>query len=108
MRLTPVILGHIGVIFMHRANRAILTLLAVGLFAGNIFGQTTSATITGTVTDPSGGVVPGAKVTVTNEGEGTVRDVTTGNTGVFSVPNLTVGRYRLHVTASGFAAYDLT
>jgi len=73
-----------------------------------VFGQTTFATITGTVTDPSGAVLQGAKVSVTSEGEGTVRDVITGSTGVFTVPNLTVGRYRLQATASGFGPFDLT
>src|SRR5260370_34996089 len=87
---------------MYRA----FALLLLGV--SEVFGQTTFATITGTVTDPSGAVLPGAKVTVTSEGEGTVRDVLTGSTGVFTVPNLTVGTYRLHVTATGFGAHDRT
>src|SRR4029078_9923634 len=74
----------------------------------NAVAQTTFATITGTVTDPHGAVVPNAVVTVTNEGEGPTREVVTGSTGVFNVPNLTVGRYRLQVTAPGFSAYDRT
>src|SRR5258708_4600762 len=79
------------------------------LFCGlTSFGQTTTATITGTVTDPSGAVVPSAKVLVTSEAEGSVRDMLTGPTGVFTAPNLTVGRYRLQVTAAGFASYELT
>jgi hypothetical protein len=92
---------------MQRALTIFLTLAL--LFSGmTSFGQTTTATITGTVTDPSGAVVPSAKVSVTSETEGTVRDVLTGSTGVFTVPNLNVGRYRLQVTASGFATYELT
>ncbi len=68
--------------------------------------QTTFGSITGTVTDPSGAVVPAAKVTVTSEGTQTSREVVTGSTGIFSVPNLSVGSYRLVVGASGFAQYD--
>jgi hypothetical protein len=69
-------------------------------------GQTTLSSITGTVTDPSGAVVPGANVTVTNEGTQIARQVTTGTSGVFNVPNLNVGTYRVTVTAPGFARYE--
>ncbi len=69
-------------------------------------GQTTFGTITGIVTDPSGAVVPGAKVSITNEHEGTVRQITTGSTGVYTAPNLAVGSYRLQVSAAGFATYE--
>ena len=72
------------------------------------YGQSTFGTITGTVVDPSGGVVPNATVIVTSEAEGTVREVTTGSTGVFAVPNLKVGGYRLQVNATGFAGYNAT
>ncbi|MSV29991.1 MAG: carboxypeptidase regulatory-like domain-containing protein [Bryobacterales bacterium] len=62
--------------------------------------------MTGTVTDPSGAVVPAAKVTVTSEGTQTSREVITGSTGIFAVPNLSVGSYRMVVAAAGFAPYD--
>lgn len=92
--------------------RALALLLTGGIYlvlpGSMVFGQTTFATITGTVTDPSGAVLPGAKVSVTSEGEGTVREMTTGSTGVFTVPNLTVGKYRLQANAAGFGTYDRT
>jgi hypothetical protein len=72
------------------------------------YGQSTFGTITGTVTDPSGAVVPNATVIVTSEAEGAVREVSTGSTGVFAVPNLKVGGYRLQVNAAGFAGYNAT
>lgn len=68
--------------------------------------QTTFGSITGVVTDPSGAVVPGAKVSVTNEEQGIVRRVDTGKAGTFNVPNLNVGAYRLRVSESGFATYE--
>jgi len=92
---------------MHRKLAFILSGIYL-LSASNLFGQTTFGAITGTVTDPSGAVLTAAKVSVISEGEGTVRDVTTGSTGVFAVPNLTVGKYRLQVTAAGFAPYERT
>ena len=72
------------------------------------YGQSTFGTITGTVTDPSGAVVPNATVIVTSEAEGTARESTAGSTGVFTVPNLKVGAYRLQVNATGFAGYNAT
>lgn len=69
-------------------------------------GQTTFGSITGTVADPSGAVVPGASVSVNNEGTGIERKVTTSAGGLFNVPNLDVGRYRVTITASGFARYE--
>ncbi|MGH9325491.1 MAG: carboxypeptidase regulatory-like domain-containing protein [Terriglobia bacterium] len=68
--------------------------------------QTTFGSITGTVTDPSGAVVPNAKVTVTNQGTGVARHVTTGATGAFNVANLDVGTYQVAVTASGFQTFQ--
>src|SRR5215208_5048353 len=68
--------------------------------------QTTTGSITGTVTDPSGAVVPTAKITVTSEREGTSRDVVTNSAGVFSVPNLTIGPYSVRVVAPGFAQFE--
>lgn len=78
------------------------------MLMSSTMGQTTFGTITGTVTDPSGAVVPNAKVVITNEGEGVVRQAATGGTGVYSVPNLGVGSYRLQISASGFAPYERT
>jgi hypothetical protein len=76
------------------------------LFATQVAGQTTFGSITGTVTDPTGAVVPGANVLVINQGTGLERKVTTSAGGVFNVPNLDVGMYRVAVTASGFARYE--
>ncbi len=69
-------------------------------------GQTTFGSITGTVTDRTGAVIPGANVTATNEGTGLERSVQTTAAGVFNVPNLNVGRYRVRVAAQGFRDYE--
>ncbi len=53
-----------------------LVILGLALFSSNIYGQS-AATIGGTVTDPTGAVVPNAKVTLTNEANGFVRTTTT-------------------------------
>jgi len=71
--------------------------------ARSAWSQTTFGSITGTVTDPSGAVIPGARVTVTNEGTGGEREVITTGSGVFNVPNLNPGIYSVRVEATGFA-----
>ena len=62
-----------------------------------------SAQISGTVVDPQGAVVPGAKVTATNQATGTGRSVTTTSTGNYVIPNLQPGTYDVAVDAKGFA-----
>lgn len=64
--------------------------------------QKTSGTITGTVTDASGAVVPGASVHVVNAGTGAARDTETNTQGSFTFPELDTGTYRVTVTKSGF------
>lgn len=76
---------------------ALLTLLAVAAA-----GQTTGATITGTVTDPSGASVPGAAVTARNTGTGAQRTTATDTKGFFSLPNLQPGSYEISYAANGF------
>src|SRR5262249_18503671 len=67
--------------------------------------QGTTSRITGIVTDKSGAVVPGASVTITNEGTGTSHRVSSGAGGVFVVDMLQVGTYTVTVDASGFKKF---
>jgi len=64
--------------------------------------QTFRGTILGTVSDPQGAVVPGAKVTVHNINTGLQRATETSADGSYSVPELPVGVYTVMVTQSGF------
>jgi hypothetical protein len=68
--------------------------------------QTFTATVTGTVTDPSGAVVPGAEVTLTNTSNGFTFSATTNGAGVYVVPNLHPDTYTLSVSATGFKTYE--
>jgi hypothetical protein len=63
-----------------------------------------SAQISGTVVDPQGAVVPGAKVTATNSATGVQRSVNTTSTGNYTIPNLSPGTYSVKVEAKGFAS----
>jgi len=80
-------------------------ILLVGLLlfsAGTAIPQTITGTLLGAVTDSSGAVVVGAKVTVTNSDTGVVNETTTGSEGYYTVPNLPPGRYSVTVEQTGF------
>lgn len=66
-----------------------------------------TATLSGTVTDPSGANVPHARVMVHSLGTGTDREIETDAAGMYSVPSLQPGDYRVQATASGFSTYTL-
>ena len=56
----------------------------------------------GTVTDTTGAVIPGAKVTLTSSETNITRETTTSDAGVYSFPALAPGRYNIHVEQTGF------
>jgi len=70
--------------------------------------QMDKGTITGTVTDSSGAVVPGVKVDVTNVVTGAVYGGLTNQVGIYTVLNLPVGEYTAHYSRDGFRALDRT
>jgi len=78
----------------------VAALLACSLPAA--FAQLTTADILGTVTDPTGAVVPNATITVTNLDTKAERTVTTNASGEYDVTLLPVGRYSVTVKAAGF------
>ena len=63
------------------------------------------ATLVGTITDGTGAVVAGAKLTAINTASATVTEVTTSSEGAYYVPYLAPGEYRIKVTAPGFKEY---
>jgi len=70
--------------------------------------QNISASLSGTVKDAGGAVVPSAKVTLTGEGNGFVRTVVTNHDGYFSYPDLTAATFTIAVEAAGFKVYRET
>src|SRR5437764_5650491 len=80
-----------------------VVLLSLG--SGNAFGQATaSATLQGTITDPTGAVVGGATVTITSKDQGWARTTTTTDTGLYRFELLPAGFYSLKITHTGFAS----
>lgn len=80
----------------------VLSLALLTLSAGRIPAQSTTGTLTGTVTDPQGAVVAGAKVTITNPQTGIAVAVTSNNEGVYVAPGLLPSTYDISVEAGGF------
>ena len=66
-----------------------------------------NATLTGTVTDPTGAVVPGATVTATNVATNVPSTTQTNDSGLYRFPTLPVGTYKVTVEATGFKAYNV-
>ncbi|AXC10554.1 Oar protein [Acidisarcina polymorpha] len=90
---------------MLRKQRLFFVVFAVLFSTGIVLAQE-NAEITGTVTDSSGAVVPGATVTLTSPQTGANHTGTSNTSGLFDFPGLAIGTYTLNVTASGFEAYS--
>jgi hypothetical protein len=68
------------------------------------YAQLTGATLSGTITDASGGVIAGAQVSVKNTATGVLKDATTDSAGLYTLPNLPAGSYEVKITAKGFSS----
>lgn len=91
---------------MARTFLAVVTCLLSVLVASPAWAQEARGTIQGKVTDESGGVVPGARVDITNVATGVVIDTTTNVQGSYRVPFLIPGQYRVSVTLDGFGRFQ--
>src|SRR5271163_517354 len=85
-----------------------IVLAFVLLAAVSLSAQTFRGTILGTVTDPQGAVVAGAKVTVKNVGTGLERTTQTSADGSYALPELQIGTYTVTVTQTGFQTFVAT
>src|SRR6185436_368960 len=86
--------------------KSITWLLAAGLaLPVSALAQSTFGTILGTVTDKSGGVVPGVKITVTNTAQNVSREVTADSQGNYDALNLNPGPYSVSASAPGFKVF---
>lgn len=90
---------------MRRFTSAALMLC---LFALSALAQSNTGNLVGSVVDPSGSVVAGASIVVTDEATGKTRTVQGSGEGTFTVPQLEVGTYTVKVTAPGFKTFTAT
>lgn len=96
-------------IFSNRVfiSAVLLAVIAV-LFTSIASGQENQGAIAGNVTDPSGALVAGAKLTAKARQTGTVYQAVTSSAGSYHFPNVNIGTYDLTVSASGFKTTTLT
>ena len=87
---------------MRKAQVVTLAVLSVGL----LFGQSETGRITGRVTDPGGAVIVVAHVTATEQDTGVSHNTVSSATGIYAVPFLPPGRYRIEVAHPGFKRYE--
>ena len=86
-----------------RLVRVLAVVVVVGWISGVLLhAQVDTGSISGTVTDASGAVVSGAKVTLTNLGTGAALSQTTSADGVYTFSPVRIGTYKLDATAQGF------
>ena len=97
-----------GKLFLRHAWLIVcFSVATLGILSPQSMGQTgTTARVTGTVTDPSGAVLPGATITIREADTNATRTITTAENGDYAVTQLTPGKYSLTVEKQGFGSYQ--
>src|SRR5690242_6421057 len=85
-----------------RLKISLLGLVFLVLSSINGNAQGTTATVSGTVSDSGGAVIPGAKIVILNEETGSSRDLQSDETGRYTAPSLGLGEYRVTASKEGF------
>jgi type 1 fimbria pilin len=81
----------------------------LGLFVlSPLYGQTSTATIVGTVSDQTGAVVPGAQVSATHVDTGRVRTTSSNERGDYYIANVAIGRYNVAAELEGFSKQEVS
>ena len=93
-----------SVFIVMRKHLFLLFIFGSGLAAA--FGQSTFGSISGSVRDPQGALVPNASITLHREQSNTDRVLLSGPDGQYIALNLTPGTYTLRTSAAGFASYS--
>jgi hypothetical protein len=88
------------------ARRVSVLLCVLLLVSVGLFGQAESGTVSGTITDNTGAVVPGATVTMTSVNTGQTRSTVTGSAGEYAIPSLRPDTYGITLEREGFQKYS--
>src|SRR5690349_18761966 len=107
IQLPPSPLGGRGTLRSERKMKQrgvwfLMIFLIVPLLLAPVYGQKITGTISGSVTDPTGAMVPDATVTITNAETGLVRTTTTNSAGDYSAPDLPPGTYKVVIRQANF------
>jgi Carboxypeptidase regulatory-like domain len=89
-----------------KSNRMLVRMVLLMVALGGVALAQDTASLTGTVTDPSGAAVPGAQVVVSNAAQGINRKAASNSSGDFLFAALPIGTYDLTVTSTGFKKYE--
>jgi hypothetical protein len=87
---------------------ALFVLILTMFSAGPAKAQVAGASLSGTITDPSGSIVPNAQIIITAIDTGVSRTVNSTGAGFYIAPNLLPGAYKISVTAAGFSTLERT
>src|SRR5882672_12781847 len=85
-----------------RVSAIVLTLLVTLAPSSLVYAQVAGATLSGTITDPSGAALVHVEVSIKHSATGVTRTVTSDSAGFYTAPNLVPGQYRVTVVARGF------
>src|ERR1041385_7012460 len=85
-----------------------LALFVTFVSSAHAFGQSTFATVSGTVADPSGAVLPGVSITATNSATGVVTTVVSNEAGAYNLTGILPGSYTLSAELPGFQKATFT
>src|SRR5260370_1663263 len=81
----------------------VFVLAVIGILGtGQAYAQVAGATLTGTVKDSSGAVIPNAQISITDLATSVSRGVSSNAAGLYTAPNLSPGNYEVRVTSTGF------
>ncbi len=94
--------------FVLRSGVVLSLLLALTALLQPANAQVLYGSVTGNVSDQSGATVPGATVTLTNQGTGQVREAMTSEDGTYTITNVLPGVYDLKITKQGFTTHSET
>src|SRR5579871_2056253 len=91
---------------MHPKKAAFLLFaMVVGLgllYSVPVFAQVAGGSLSGTISDPQGAAIPGAKITMTNPATGVVTETTTNAAGAYNLVNILPANYKVAISAQGF------
>jgi Carboxypeptidase regulatory-like domain len=91
---------------LKQMGKVMLAVAATMLLAATAWSQAIFATLTGVVTDPTGAVVPQAKITLRNAASGDTRNTVADQQGYYTFASVPVGAYNLTVTQAGFQTFE--
>ncbi len=93
---------------LKKITSSAVLLLVLVLLASSCFGQQLTGTLSATVADSAGAVVPNAKITMRNSASGDVRTTVSNGSGYFSITAIQPGTYSVTIEAPGFKTWDQT